>query len=59
MRGSRLQNGRFPEAVRLVREGLVDLTGSVSHTFELADAQSAFDTLERRDPAVRKVALTF
>lgn len=59
VRGSRLQNGRFPEAIRLVREGSVDLGGSVSHTFAFTDAQAAFDAIEARDPAVRKVALTF
>ena len=59
VRGSRLQNGRFPEAVRLVREGLIDIAGSVTHTFDLGDVQEAFDLLERRDPSVRKVAITF
>jgi L-gulonate 5-dehydrogenase len=58
VRGSRLQHGRFPEAIGLVRDGAVDLTGAVSHTFPLADAQAAFDALLGRDPAVRKVALT-
>jgi L-gulonate 5-dehydrogenase len=59
VRGSRLQNGRFPEAIRLVREGLVDLTGSISHRFAIEDAQAAFDLIASRDPSIRKVALTF
>lgn len=59
VRGSRLQNGRFPQAIQLVADGLVDLTGSVTHTFALAEAQTAFDAIESRDPALRKVALTF
>ncbi|WP_084074448.1 alcohol dehydrogenase catalytic domain-containing protein [Demequina sp. NBRC 110052] len=59
VRGSRLQNGRFPEAIRLVQEGLVDIADAVSHTFDLADAQAAFELIERRDPTVAKVALSF
>lgn len=58
VRGSRLQNHRFPEAIRLVREGAVQLAGTVTHQFPLVDAQAAFELLGTRDPGVRKVVLT-
>lgn len=59
VRGSRLQNRRFGDVIRLIEEGKVDLTGAVSHTFKLTDAQKAFDFVDSRDPSIRKVAFTF
>lgn len=57
IRGSRLQNRKFQETIDLVREGKVNLNGSVSHTFSMTEAQKAFDLVDSRDPAVRKVVL--
>lgn len=59
VRGSRLQNGRFPEALRLVEDGEVSLAGAVSHSFPLTEAQAALDLILSGDRSVRKVALTF
>ena len=59
VRGSRLQNRRFGEVIKLIEEGKVDLTGAVSHTFKLTDAQKAFDFVDSHDPSIRKVAFTF
>lgn len=59
VRGSRLQNKRFGDAVRLIEEGKLDLTGTVSHTFPLAQAQKAFDFSASGDPSIRKLVLTF
>ncbi|RKD35134.1 zinc-binding alcohol dehydrogenase family protein [Lacrimispora algidixylanolytica] len=59
VRGSRLQNKMFGKAIDLIREGKLDLLGSVSHTFPLTKAQEAFDFVDSRDPSIRKVVLTF
>ena len=59
VRGSRLQNKRFGDAIRLIQEGKLDLKGSVSHTFPLSKAQEAFDFVDSRDPSIRKIVLTF
>ncbi|SDY18962.1 L-gulonate 5-dehydrogenase [Evansella caseinilytica] len=57
IRGSRLQNHKFSEAIELIKAGKLDFTGEVSHTFKLEEAQKAFDFIESRDPLLRKVAL--
>lgn len=59
VRGSRLQNNRFGTAIELIKEGKLDLNGTVSHTFPLVEAQKAFDFVDSRDPSIRKIALTF
>lgn len=59
VRGSRLQNRKFGEAIELLKSGQIDLNGAVSHTFKLTDAQKAFDFIDSRDPSIRKIALTF
>ncbi len=59
VRGSRLQNRKFGEVIKLIEEGKVDLNGAVSHTFKLTDAQKAFDFVDSHDPSIRKVAFTF
>ena len=59
VRGSRLHNKRFGDAIRLIQEGKLDLKGSVSHTFPLTKAQEAFDFVDSRDPSIRKIVLTF
>lgn len=59
IRGSRLQNQMFGKAIDMVRDGELNLTGSVSHTFPLTKAQEAFDLIDSHDPSVRKVVLTF
>lgn len=59
VRGSRLQNKMFGKAIEMIREGKLDLTGSVSHTFPLTKAQEAFDFVDSRDPSIRKIVFTF
>ncbi len=59
VRGCRLQNQMFGTAIELIREGKLDLSGSVSHTFPLTKAQEAFDFIDSQDPSIRKVVLTF
>ena len=57
VRGSRLQNHKFQTVIDLVSKGKVDLAGSISHTFPLAEAQKAFDFVDSHDPSIRKIAL--
>lgn len=59
VRGSRLQNKKFQEAIQLICEGKLDLKGTISHTFPLEDAQKAFDFVDTKNPEIRKVVLTF
>lgn len=59
VRGSRLQNKMFGKAIKLIHEGKLDLSGSISHTFPLTKAQEAFDFVDSKDPSIRKIVLTF
>ena len=59
IRGSRLQNRKFQDAIDLVNDGKLDLDHKVSHTFNFLDAQKAFDFNDTRDPSIRKIVLTF
>ena len=59
IRGSRLQNRKFGEVIKLVHEGKVELRGTVSHTFPFLEAQRAFDLIDSRDPSIRKISLVF
>lgn len=59
VRGSRLQNKMFGKAIQMLQDGKLDLSGSVSHTFPLTKAQEAFDFIDTKEPAIRKIVLTF
>ena len=59
VRGSRLQNKKFGEAIKLINEGKIDLSDAVSHTFNYLDAQRAFDFIDSKDYSIRKIALLF
>ena len=59
VRGSRLQNKMFGKAIEMIHAGMLDLNGSVSHTFPLTKAQEAFDFVDSHDPSIRKIAFTF
>ena len=59
VRGSRLQNKKFQEAIDLIQEGKLDLSGTVSHVYPIEKAQEAFDFVDSKDPSIRKVVLTF
>ena len=59
VKGSRLQNKMFGKAIELIKEGKLDLSNSISHTFPLNKAQEAFDFVTSHDPSIRKIVLTF
>lgn len=59
IRGSRLQNKKFQQAIDMIREGKIDLDHRISHTFHFLEAQKAFDFNDTRDPSIRKIVLTF
>lgn len=59
VRGSRLQNNKFGEAIELIKAGKLDLNNSISHIFYYEEAQKAFDFIDSKDPSIRKVAFTF
>lgn len=59
VRGSRLQNGMFSNAIELIKAGKLDLSNSISHSFPLARAQEAFNFIDTKDPSIRKIVLTF
>ena len=59
VRGSRLQNRKFGEAIDLIKQGKIDLTDAVSHTFNFMDAQKAFDFIDSKDYSIKKIALMF
>ncbi|MGL6201189.1 MAG: alcohol dehydrogenase catalytic domain-containing protein [Lachnospiraceae bacterium] len=59
VRGSRLQNKKFGDAIALIKNGELDLNHSISHTFPFTEAQKAFDFIDSHDPSIRKIALTF
>lgn len=57
--GSRLQNKMFGKAIEMIKEGTLDLTDSISHTFPLTKGQEAFDFVDTKDPSIRKIVFTF
>ena len=59
VRGSRLQNKKFGEAIELIKAGKLDLKGTISHTYPFLEAQKAFDFVDTKDASIRKVVLTF
>ncbi|SNT06124.1 L-gulonate 5-dehydrogenase [Anaerovirgula multivorans] len=59
VRGSRLQNKKFQSILDLVKDKKLDLKGSVSHTFNFLELQKALDLIDKKDPTVRKIVLTF
>ena len=59
IRGSRLQNRKFQQAIDLLNDGKLDLDHKISHTFHYLDAQKAFDFADSRDPSIRKIVLMF
>lgn len=59
VRGSRLQNKMFGEAIKLINNGKLNLKGSCSHVFKLTDAQKAFDFVDSKDPTIRKIVFSF
>lgn len=59
IRGSRLQSGKFQQAIDWVSAGKLNLTGGVSHTFPFLEAQKAFDQIDAKDPPIRKAVLLF
>lgn len=59
IRGSRLQNKKFQEAIQLINEEKLDIQHSISHRFHFTEAQKAFDLIDSHDASIRKIVLTF
>jgi L-iditol 2-dehydrogenase len=57
LQGSCASAGCYPEAIRLVASGAVDLSGFVSRVAPLAEGPAWFDRLQRREPGLVKVVL--
>jgi len=57
VRGSRLQNGKFKEAIEMIEEGQLDFSNDISHTFKLEETQKAFDFIDSKDENIRKIVL--
>lgn len=57
--GSRLQANKFKEMIQLVNEGVLKPEEMISHRYEMANVQEAFDKLEKEPDQIRKIVLTF
>jgi len=57
LQGSCASAGCYPEAIRLVASGAVDLSGFVSRVAPLSEGPAWFDRLHRRQPGLVKVVL--
>ncbi|CEP36764.1 MULTISPECIES: Zn-dependent oxidoreductase [Halomonadaceae] len=55
--GSRLNNRKFPEVLKLMASGQLDPLALVSHRLPLSDMPSAIDMLEHRPEEARKVLI--
>jgi L-iditol 2-dehydrogenase len=53
----RRMKNTFERAIALVRDGLVDVQGLVTHEFPLAQAAEAFARAEQRTPDVVKTVI--
>ena len=53
----RRMKNTFERAIALVRDGLVDVQGLVTHEFPLAQAAEAFVRAEQRTPDVVKTVI--
>jgi L-iditol 2-dehydrogenase len=53
----RRQNENFPEAIRLVEHGRVQLAPMLTHRFPLSQAKEAFDLAERKGDGAIRVAV--
>ena len=59
IRGSRLQNRKFQQAIDLVKAGKIDLDHRTSHYYPFREAQKAIDFADTRDPSIKKIVFTF
>lgn len=59
IRGSRLQNNKFEEVIDAVKNGLIDISGLVSHKIPFEKTKEAFELIDSKDPSVKKIALIF
>ena len=57
LQGSCASAGRYPEAIQLVADGRIDLSGFVSKVAPLAEGPGWFDRLHHREPGLVKVVL--
>ena len=59
IRGSRLQNKKFQQAIQLINEGKLNIHNSISHLFHFTEVQKAFDLIDSHDATIKKIVLTF
>ncbi|WP_342537502.1 zinc-binding alcohol dehydrogenase family protein [Sporosarcina sp. FSL K6-3508] len=57
--GSRLQTNQFEKIITLLNEGKLTHNGLITHKFNLADVQEAFDFIEKNPDQVRKACIIF
>lgn len=57
VRGSRLQGNKFPEVIRLVQEGKLNILNMVSHVFPFSDGISAMELAAEGRGDVHKIVL--
>lgn len=57
--GSRLSRRRFPEVLEWLKNGEVDPSRIITHTFPFAEIQRAMDLIDQKPSEVCKVLLTF
>ncbi len=59
IRGSRLQNNKFPEVIEAYKNGKITIEGQVSHIIPFENAIEAFHMIDRGDAAIKKIVFTF
>lgn len=59
IRGSRLQNNKFPVAIKLLSEEKINMDNFISHVIPFTDVQKAFDMIDNNHHSVKKIILTF
>ena len=59
LRGTRLNNEKFPEVISWVEAGKLDLTKIITDRFDYKDILEAFDKIKTNPETTSKVILTF
>lgn len=59
IRGSRLNNNKFPQVIQWIEDGKLDPTKIITDSFHFTDIEKAFDKLKNDPQNTMKVILTF
>lgn len=59
LRGTRLNNEKFPEVISWVEDGKLDLTKIITDRFDFEEILNAFDKIKTHPESTSKVILTF